>query len=137
MEGLLKWLLEGEPWVEYRTRVDLQGQSENEAEVLHVRNEMISHPKIQSLLDELKNWPGTVISSHKSAGQPFHKLSFIADLCLRRDDPAIDEIITKIYEHQSDELFSFPQMFRNILVARVVLNGLGLSVMLLSSCIPW
>lgn len=103
MEGIIKWLLEGEPWVEYRTRVDLQGQSENEAEVLHVRNAMINHPRIQSLLNELKNWPGTVISSHKSAGQPFHKLSFIADLGLTRDDPPIDKIIKKIYEHQSDD----------------------------------
>jgi len=103
MEGIIKWLLEGEPWVEYRTRVDLQGQSENEAEVLHVRNEMINHPRIQSLLNELENWPRTVISSHKSAGQPFHKLSFIADLGLRRDDPPIDEIIKKIYSHTSSE----------------------------------
>ena len=103
MEEIIKWLLEGEPWVEYRTRVDLLGQSENESEVIHARKEMINHPKIQSLLEELKNWPGTVLSSHKSASQPFHKLSFIADLGLKKDDPPINEIIKKIFEHKSDE----------------------------------
>lgn len=103
MEETIKWLLEGEPWVEYRTRVDLLDQPENMAEVLRARKEMIDHPKIQSLLEELKNWPGAVLSSHKSARQPFHKLSFIADLGLKRDDPPIDEIIKKVYEHQSEE----------------------------------
>ena len=103
MEEINKWLLEGEPWVEYRTRVDLLEQSENESEVIHARKEMIDHPKIQLLLEELKNWPATVLSSHKSARQSFHKLSFIADFGLKSDDPPINEIIKKIYEHKSDE----------------------------------
>jgi len=95
--------LEGEPWVEYRTRVDLLKQSENKAEILHARKKMINHPQIQSLLEELKNWPGKVLSSHKSASQPFHKLSFLADLGLKKEDPPINKIIGKIYEHKSDE----------------------------------
>jgi len=103
MDDLIEWLLKGEPWIEYRTRVDLLEQNENAKEVALSRNNMISHPKIQSLLVELKNWPGTVISSHKSASQPFHKLSFIADIGLRKDDPYIKEIAQKIFEHQSAE----------------------------------
>jgi len=106
MEEINKWLLEGEPWVEYRTRVDLLEQSENESEVIHARKEMIDHPKIQLLLEELKNWPGTVLSSHKSAKQSFHKLSFIADLGLKSDDPPISEILKKISE---DELRHYNQ----------------------------
>jgi hypothetical protein len=64
---------------------------------------MISHPKIQLLLEELKNWPGTVLSSHKSASQSFHKLSFIADIGLKREDPCIDEIVGKVMAHESEE----------------------------------
>ena len=103
MNEVSKWLLEGEPWVEYRTRVDLLGHSDKEVEVVHARKEMIEHPKIQLLLEELRNWSGTVVSSHKSAGQLFHKLSFIADLGLKRDDPYVNEIIKKIFEHKSEE----------------------------------
>jgi len=103
MNDIIKWLLEGESWIAYRTRVDLLEQSENEDEVIHARKEMINHPKIQSLLEELTSWPGMVISSHKSASQPFHKLSFVADLGLKRDNPYINEIIGKIAEHTSDE----------------------------------
>ncbi len=103
MEEIIRWLLKGEPWIEYRTRVDLLEQSEKESEVLRARRAMIGHPKIQTLLKELTNWPGTVLSSHRSAKQPFHRLSFIADLGLTRNDPPIGEIIGKVYEHISDE----------------------------------
>jgi hypothetical protein len=109
LDKALGWMLEGEPWVEYRTRIDLLGQSETEPQVVDARNRMISHPKIQSLLKDLQNWPGTVVSSHKNAGQPFHKLSFAADLGLKRGDPYIDEIVGRIFEHESEEgPFSLP-----------------------------
>jgi len=103
MKETIKWLLEGEPWVEYRTRVDLLEQSEKEPEAIRARKAMINHPKIQGLLEELENWPGTVLNSHKSASQPFHKLAFIADLGLKRNDPHVNEIVKKILEHRSEE----------------------------------
>jgi hypothetical protein len=103
MKDVIEWLLEGEPFVEYRTRVDLLDQSEDELKVAQSRKRMIEDPRIQSLLNELKNWPGTVLSSHKSASQPFHKLSFIADIGLRKDEPEINIIIEKLFEHVSDE----------------------------------
>ena len=103
MKEVIEWLLEGEPFVEYRTRIDLLEQSEDELKVAQSRERMIENPRIQSLLRELKNWPGTVLSSHRSASQPFHKLSFIADIGLRKDDPEIKDIISKIFEHISNE----------------------------------
>jgi len=103
LKEIIEWLLEGEPWVEYKTRLDLLEQSEKEIEVVHSRKQMIEHPIIQSILEELRNWPGIVLNSHKSAKQPFHKLSFIADLGLKRDDQFINEIINKIFEHKSAE----------------------------------
>jgi hypothetical protein len=99
----IEWLLKGETHVEYRTRVDLLGQSENDPEVAGARKEMLSQQGIQVILQELKNWPGTVLSSHKSAYQPFHKLSFIADLGLTKSDPNINEIAQKVMEHKSEE----------------------------------
>lgn len=99
----LNWLLEGEPWVEYRTRRDLLGQAEEDQQVFTSRQAMLVNPLVQSLVAELANWPGKVISSHKSAGQPFHKLTFIADLGLRASDPGMELIIQRILEHQSAE----------------------------------
>ncbi|OGO25410.1 MAG: hypothetical protein A2W33_02865 [Chloroflexi bacterium RBG_16_52_11] len=103
MNAPIEWLLEGEPWVEYRTRVDLLEQAESDREVRSSRESMLDEPKIQGLLVELSGWPGTVISSHKSAGQPFHKLTFIADLGLKVTDPEVGKIIARILEHRSNE----------------------------------
>ncbi|MGD0709438.1 MAG: hypothetical protein ABSA51_13480 [Anaerolineaceae bacterium] len=97
------WLLEGEPWIEYRTRLDLMGQSEKDPQVVSARNAMLADTQIRNLLIELSEWPGTVISSHKSAGQSFHKLAFISDLGLKVQDPGIDTIIERILAHQSTE----------------------------------
>jgi hypothetical protein len=97
------WLLEGGAWIEYRTRRDLLGQSEQETPVRSARQSMLADAGVQRLLAELSGWPGTVISSHKSAGQPFHKLTFIADLGLVADDPGVDGIVGRILERQSAE----------------------------------
>lgn len=97
------WLLEGEPYVEYRTRVDLLGQPETEPKVLQAKAKMMQDPKIQSLLKELHNWPGTVLNSHKSASQQYHKLEFLADIGVTKDWPDVPEIAEKIFAHQSEE----------------------------------
>jgi len=102
-DSIIKWLLESDPWTEYRTRIDILGQAVDDSDVTSARNRMTSHPQVVSLLNELKNWPGVVLSSHKSAGQLYHKLSFLADLGFSQNDAGIQVIIDKILEHVSEE----------------------------------
>jgi len=99
----IDWLLEGEPWIEYRARRDLLGQSEKDPQVKSARKSMLANAQVQDLVAELSGWPGTVISSHKSASQPFHKLTFIADLGLVATDSDVDVIVARILEHPSAE----------------------------------
>jgi hypothetical protein len=103
MDELITWLLSGPPWVQYRTRVDLLAQAEDEAEVCAARQAMLADPLVQGLLAELAEWPGEVLASHKSAGLLMHKLTFVADIGIRADDPGMDKIIARIFEHQSAE----------------------------------
>lgn len=103
MNPPIEWLLESDPWVEYRTRLDLLGQSERDSRVKSARRSMLANAQVQNLITELSSWPGTVISSHRSAGQPFHKLTFIADLGLKANDSGMDKIVSRILKHQSDE----------------------------------
>jgi hypothetical protein len=103
MNAPVDWLLEGEPWIEYRTRRDLLGQSEKDSQVRSARKSMLANSQVQSLIADLSGWPGTVIASHKSASQPFHKLTFIADLGLKADDPGMNKIIARILKHRSTE----------------------------------
>jgi hypothetical protein len=103
MNAPIEWLLAGEPWIQYRTRLDLLGQSENDPDVKATRKSMLADSQIRNLISELSGWPGTVISSHKSASQPFHKLTFVADLGITADDPKMDKIVARILKHQSPE----------------------------------
>ncbi len=99
MDAPIEWLLAGEPWVEYRTRVDLLHQAENEPEVVSSREAMLASPLVTNLLRELEEWPGPPVNSHKSAGVLFHKLAFLADLGLKSDDQGMPVIIERILEH--------------------------------------
>jgi hypothetical protein len=109
MNAPVNWLLEGEPWIDYRTRLDLLGQSEADPHVKSSRVSMLAYAQVQNLVADLSAWPWTVISSHKSASQPFHKLTFIADLGLTVHDPGMDTIVSRILEHRSPEgPFSLP-----------------------------
>ncbi len=103
MSDVSDWVLEGEGYIEYRARLDLLGQSEGTIEVDSARRRMLQDPKIQALIVELKGWPGQVLSSHKSAGQHYHKLAFLADLGLTKRDAGVDEVAQKIFAHQSAE----------------------------------
>lgn len=59
-------LLNADPWVEYRTRLDLLGFTENDPAVKAARAAMLAHPLVKGLVKELYNWPGKVVNSHKS-----------------------------------------------------------------------
>jgi hypothetical protein len=83
--------------------VDLLEQSETQPQVSAARRAMLAEPKIKALLAELGDWPGTVLNSHKSASQPFHKLEFIADLGLNIHDAPVRKIVHKVMKHQSKQ----------------------------------
>lgn len=103
MDSVRDWLLNGPPWVEYRTRVDLLGQPEDAPEVRKAREAMLVHPQVIALIEELGEWPGPVLKSHKSAGHLLHKLVFVAELGFRADDPGLSDVIRRIQEHRSSE----------------------------------
>lgn len=111
MDTVTSWLLGSDPWVEYRTRVDLLGQSEEEKEVCQAKENMIAHPQIKQIISELSGWPGEAFSSHKSAGLPMHKLSFLAEIGLKADTTEVKDIIMKIHKHTDGGI---PQVLGNI-----------------------
>ena len=102
-DDLLRWLLNSDPWIEYSTRTELLGQSESDPGVADARKRMVQSPALSGIVEELKNWPGQVLNSHKSARQPFHKISFIAELGFNASDPGIDVIVRKMLEHVSED----------------------------------
>jgi hypothetical protein len=100
---VINWLLEGDPFVKYRTRIDLLGEAENEPEVQRIRKEMVNAPKIRQILQELSTWQKTVLTNHKNASHPIHRLAFIADIGLTKDEVNLNKVSGKIFEHISDD----------------------------------
>lgn len=103
MKPPIDWLLAGEPWVAYRTRLDLLAEAEQSPDALAARDKMLADPNLQRVISELNQWPWAVLSSHKSAGQPLHKLTFVADLGLTAGDPGIQSVVDNIIAQQSEE----------------------------------
>ena len=94
-EELINWLLDGEPWIEYRTRIDLLEQSENESQVRDAYKATLAHSNIQNLLTELSDWPGPILKSHKKAGHHLHKLGFLADIGLKKMIPESSKLFNR------------------------------------------
>lgn len=99
----INWLLQSEPWIEYRTRLDLLNQSHDDKEVIQAYEKMIAHPQIKLILSELAHWTEEVVINHKNAGLLLHKLSFIAEIGLTINNPEIRKIVDKIMEHKTRE----------------------------------
>lgn len=108
-KGLFKadpvdWLLaEDQPWVRYRTLVDLLDRPEDNPDVIAARQAMLEHPAVQGLVAEAATWPGYPIKRHNDAKHPLHKLAILADFGLRADDAGMDKVIAAVMAHQSLE----------------------------------
>ena len=68
-----------------------------------VAPETFSDPRIAAIIAELAGWPCREITNHKDVDHPLHKLGFIAELGMNRNDPGIGRIVGKILENQSEE----------------------------------
>jgi hypothetical protein len=102
------WLLEGPAWIRYRTRVDLLGEKESSSAVISDRREMLRDPQIAGLVRSLVRWPGPPVKNHKQADLPAYKLSFLAEVGVRRGDPGINAVARKIFKNRSEE--GFPRL---------------------------
>ena len=111
-----QWLLQGEPWVEYRTRLDLLHEDRQSAAVQAAYGNITADPKVNGLLNELGNWPGDALKNHKKAGHLLHKLVFIADLGLDMDIPQVAAIVDKVLSQAAGDgpfriLVNLPKAF--------------------------
>ena len=100
---VINWLLNSEPWVRYRTRIDLLDEDPNSVDVTQSYEQMLAHPKIQTLLAELNQWPGEALKNHKKAGHLLHKLVFIADLGIKPDNMQVESILRKVKANQDQD----------------------------------
>lgn len=100
----ISWLLSlPEPWVRYRTRVDLLGSPKNDPQVMSERSAMLAHPAVQNLIIQAGNWPDQPLKRHNDASHPLHAINVLADFGLKMDDPGISDLVEKITAHTSPQ----------------------------------
>lgn len=102
MVKAINWLLNSEPWIEYRTRLDFLGQSEHDQNVIDAKNRIIMHPQIQTLISSIQKWEDQIVRNHKNAELPLHHLCFLADIGLSISEPIVKEITSVIMEHYDE-----------------------------------
>ncbi|MHB1314370.1 MAG: hypothetical protein ACYCX2_02655 [Christensenellales bacterium] len=92
------YLLSGEDWLQYAVRASLLGESREGLE--EVRARALEDPKIRGYLQDVANYHGAVVSTHKNPGLSVNKLLFLLDLGLDTDVFEIRTAVDEIQKHK-------------------------------------
>lgn len=104
MDDKYQWLLDSdEPWTVYRTRLDLLGLAEDEAEVQQAKKEMLAHANITGLMQKARSWPGSALKRHNDSKHTLYAISTLADFGFTTQDAGIADICQKVTAHQSEQ----------------------------------
>ncbi len=103
MDEIYSRLLKQEPWVRYKTRSELIGQSLDDDEVKKDYEDMVNHQLIKNLIKELKDWPGHTLKRHNDANLLYHKLTFLIEIGMDVKTNMFKSISDKILKNYSDE----------------------------------
>lgn len=107
--------LSHDPWVRLGVLRDFDGLEQDDPLCRAARAEIVGHPLVQQLFEDLMDWPGVVLSSHKSASQLYHKMAFLAEVGLTVDDGPLTTIMEKVLADLS--VHGIPQLTSSISAA--------------------
>jgi hypothetical protein len=104
-EKTLEWLLEGEPWVVYRTLTHILGKGEKNREVLRVKESISNHPLIKNIFNRLNKagyWgtPKDIHTWWPRKDTTFWLLPVLADFGFTRDDKKIAKVCEYVFSTQ-------------------------------------
>jgi hypothetical protein len=89
---VINWLLEGEPWVRYRTMVDLLGKSEEDKKVLALKKPIAGHKLVKDIFSEQSDagWWTDQKNMYRYAGsRTLWQIQVLADFGFRATNPGI------------------------------------------------
>jgi len=105
----LPWLLESNPWTQYRSLIDLLELPENSKEVKNARFKLVNDARIQNLIFETSQWFPEAITRHNDPKLSFYKLRMLTDFGLSIEDEGMEDIVRKAVEHVENGLFAIRQ----------------------------
>jgi len=93
--GVIDFILNnGDPWLQYATRLNIL--SESKEQLADLRLQVLSDPKIIGYLNDISDYHSILVRNHKDPELPIHKLLFLLDIGLDADVPEIQAAIDKI-----------------------------------------
>ena len=98
MDALSFIMENGEAWLQYATKVNIQ--KVNKESLADLRLQALSDPKIRAYLNDITDYHSILVRNHKNSDLPIHKLLFLLDIGLDTDVPEIQTAIDKIMEHK-------------------------------------
>ena len=104
-QDAINWLLEDEPWVRYRTLIDLLGKKENDKDVIKAKEEIIQHPLIKNIFKKQNKdgyWglPKDIFTWWPKKDTTFWLLSMLADFGFTKEDKRIAKACHYIFDLQ-------------------------------------
>ncbi len=100
---VIDWLLTKDAFIEYNTRVELLGQTESNKHVQNAKERMLKDIRIINLFAELLDWPGYSLKRHNDAKHLTHKLAFLVDIGVKKNNKTLTQVSKKIFEQKSEE----------------------------------
>jgi hypothetical protein len=105
--NITNWLLEGEPWVRYRTLVDLLDKNENDKEVVKAKKEISEHPLIKKIFKKQNKdgyWgvPQDIFTWWPKKDTTFWLLQILADFGFTKEDKKIAKACEYVFSLQLD-----------------------------------
>lgn len=117
----LPWLLTEAPgWAQPRIYRDLLDRSPDDPQYLEARSAALTHPQVQSLIQQAGEWPGIPLTRHNDAKHIIHTLGILADIGLTKDDPGMDQVVEVLLAHRSPE-----GVFNSLVLVAKAFGGSG------------
>jgi hypothetical protein len=98
MPSVDELLSNSEPWLHYAIRLNLLSEKKEDLEFS--KTIMLQDPRIKQLLADVADYHGMLVSGHKNAALPIHKLLFLLDLGLDDSVVEIKHAIGAILSHK-------------------------------------
>ena len=126
MEELFEWILDGPDWIRQTAFSDLLNTPPDDQKRKDAARKMRKDGNIRCLLSDIQEIDTVILKRHNDAGHMIHKLAFLSELGFSKEDPGIKEVISSIFNHQSNEgpfqiLSNYPTHF-DLLTERMVLS---------------
>jgi hypothetical protein len=100
------WLLESNPWTQYRTLTDLLEIPVSDPETIEVKTELLRHNLVLALAEEAKDWISIAPTRNNDAKISYFKLRMLGDFGITYEELDLSVAIEKATAHMIDDMFA-------------------------------